>query len=72
MDDLLTPKEVLTKLRIKDRHTLNRLVRKGKLERVDVSAGEKQARWRYRFKGFEPEVSEEALKLQEVLRRHGL
>ncbi|MCL4501596.1 MAG: hypothetical protein M1438_07030 [Deltaproteobacteria bacterium] len=48
-NDLLTPAEAMAALRIKDRHTLNRLVAAGKIERFNKSAGRKQARWLYRL-----------------------
>lgn len=73
-EPLLTPDEVMTILRIKDRHTLDRLVRRGRLERFNVSGGDKQARWKYRLKPLEPqppEVSEDELHYHELKRRHG-
>ena len=51
----MTPDEVMAVLRIKDRHTLDRLVERGRIERFNVSGGEKQARWKYRLKPLEPE-----------------
>jgi hypothetical protein len=75
MPDFLTPAEAMEALRIKDRHTLDRLVARGRLERFNVSGGEKQARWKYRLKALEPEpaeVSEEELKWLDLKRRNVL
>ena len=72
---LLTPQEVMDLLRIKDRHTLARLVDRGRLERYNVSGGEKQARWKYRLLPLiaeKPGPSPEEVKWLEVKRRHGL
>jgi hypothetical protein len=73
--DLLTPAEAMAALRIKDRHTLDRLVARGRLERFNISGGEKQARWKYRLKALEPEpaeVSEEELLYLDLERRSSL
>lgn len=73
--DLLTPQEAMNALRIKDRHTLARMVERGILERFNISGGEKQPRWKYRLPPLEadrPGPSPEELHWQKVKRRHGL
>jgi len=72
-EPLLLPSEAMAILRIKDRHTLDRLVRRGRLERFNVSGGDKQARWKYRLKPLEaqgPEVSQEELHYQALKKRY--
>jgi len=71
---LLTPAAIMALLHIKDRHTLARLAARGVLERINISGGEKQARWRYRLKSLEaqpPQISAEELHYQELKQRHG-
>jgi hypothetical protein len=71
---LLTPAEVLTIFRRKDRHWLRAAVNRGLIEAVNIGGSGNGARYLYRLKHLEPEapaVNEEEAHLKELVRRHG-
>jgi hypothetical protein len=71
---LLTPAEVLTIFRRKDRHWLRAAARRGLIEAVNVGGSGNGARYRYRLKNLDPvppAVNEEEAHYQELVRRHG-
>jgi predicted transcriptional regulator len=72
---LLTPAETLAHFRRKDRHSLDRLVERGVVERFNVGGEGNGARYLYRLKPIEPErpaVNQEEVTMREMIRGHGL
>lgn len=73
-ESLLTPQEVLTFFRRKDRHWLRAAVNRGLIEAVNTGGPGKGARYLYRLKNLEteaPAVNQEEAHYQELVRRHG-
>jgi predicted transcriptional regulator len=69
---LLTPAEVLAHFRRKDRHSLQALVRRGLVQRINTGGEGKGARWLYLLTEPEPEVTDFDLRKAEIMKEHGL